>query len=155
MTSIGFVVAEMPTRVGGCSQSASSRSSDSARCAPRLLPASAWISSTMTVLTVRSMFRPDSVREQDVQRLRRRDQDVRRLAAHARALALRRVARAHGRANRRFAEHACRELAADAFERRAQVLLDVVRERLQRRDVEDLRFVAQRAVGGLLREQDR
>ena len=41
MTSIGFVVAEMPTRVGGRSQSASSRSSDSARCAPRLLPASA------------------------------------------------------------------------------------------------------------------
>ncbi len=59
--SIGFVVAEMPTRVGGRSHSASSRSSDSARCAPRLLPASAWISSTITVRTVRSIFRPDSV----------------------------------------------------------------------------------------------
>ena len=46
--------------------------------------------------------------EQDVQRLRRRDEDVRRRAAHARALALRRVAGAHGRADRRLAEHAAR-----------------------------------------------
>ena len=38
---------------GGASQSASSRSSVSARCAPRLSRATAWISSTMTVSTVR------------------------------------------------------------------------------------------------------
>ena len=37
----GFVVAEIPTRVGDSAHSASSRSSDNARCAPRLLPASA------------------------------------------------------------------------------------------------------------------
>ena len=43
-----------PTRI-----SASSRSSDSDRCEPRLLPASAWISSTMTVRTEHSMSRPD------------------------------------------------------------------------------------------------
>ena len=91
--------------------------------------------------------------EQDVQRLRRRDENVRRLAAHARAFALRRVARAHGRPDRRIAEHACGELAADALERRAQVLLDVVRQRLERRHVENLRLVAQRARGGLLGEQ--
>ena len=45
-------------------------------------------------------------REQDVERLGRRDEDVRRRAAHPRALALRRVAGAHGRADRRVAEHA-------------------------------------------------
>ena len=46
---------------GGCSQSASSRSSVSARCAPRLSRATAWISSTMTVSTVRSSSRPFSL----------------------------------------------------------------------------------------------
>ena len=91
-------------------------------------------------------------REQDVERFGRRDEDVRRRAAHARPLALRRVASAHGRAYRRVAEHLRRKLAADAVERRAQVLLDVVRQRLERRDVEHLRLVAQRAGRGLLRE---
>ena len=42
------------------SHSASSRSSVSARCAPRLSRATAWISSTMTVSTVRSASRPFS-----------------------------------------------------------------------------------------------
>ena len=37
--------------------SASSRSSDSARCAPRRVPITAWISSTITVRTVRSISR--------------------------------------------------------------------------------------------------
>ena len=36
---------------------AARRSSDSARCAPRRVPMTAWISSTMTVRTVRSMLR--------------------------------------------------------------------------------------------------
>ena len=40
------------------SHNASSRSSVSARCAPRLSRATAWISSTMTVSTVRSAARP-------------------------------------------------------------------------------------------------
>ena len=47
----GFCVAESPMRWNGPA-SASSRSSESARCDPRLSRASAWISSTMTVLTV-------------------------------------------------------------------------------------------------------
>ena len=42
-------------------RSASSRSRDSARCAPRLLPATAWISSTMTVCVRANAFRPDSL----------------------------------------------------------------------------------------------
>ena len=43
------------------SHSASSRSSVSARCAPRLSRATAWISSTITVSTVRSASRPLSL----------------------------------------------------------------------------------------------
>ena len=60
MVSMGRVVADTPTRAGGRSQSAASRSRDTARWAPRLLPANAWISSTMTVSTVPSIRRPDS-----------------------------------------------------------------------------------------------
>ncbi len=41
--------------------SASSRSSDSDRCEPRLSSATAWISSTITVRTVESMRRPPSL----------------------------------------------------------------------------------------------
>ncbi len=60
MRSMGFCVAEMPMRTGGAAQSSDRRSSDSARWAPRLLPATAWISSTITVRTVPSISRPDS-----------------------------------------------------------------------------------------------
>ena len=60
MVSMGLVVADTPTRVGGRSQSAASRSRETAKCAPRLLPARAWISSTITVSTVPSIRRPDS-----------------------------------------------------------------------------------------------
>ena len=68
--------------------------------------------------------------QHEVQRLGRRDEDVRRVAAHRRALALRRVAGAdtHG------------EVGADAAQRRAQVALDVVGQRLQRRDVDEARL---------------
>ena len=56
-SSTGRTVADSPTRCAGgaCPRSASSRSSDSARCAPRLLPATACTSSTMTVSTPRSV----------------------------------------------------------------------------------------------------
>ena len=57
-SSIGRCVADSPMRAGGLSHSADSRSSVSARCAPRLVPAIAWISSTMTVRVVRSIRRP-------------------------------------------------------------------------------------------------
>ena len=58
--SIGFCVAERPIRCSRSPQSAASRSSDSARCAPRLFGAMAWISSTITVRAVASILRPDS-----------------------------------------------------------------------------------------------
>ena len=69
---------------------------------------------------------PGLRREQEVERLRGRDQDVRVLAEHRRAVALRRVAGADGDV----------QLRAEPGERAAEVALDVVVERLQRRDVE-------------------
>ncbi len=57
MDSIGRCVAESPMRCGRSPHSASSRSSVSMRCAPRLSRATAWISSTMTVLTRRRRSR--------------------------------------------------------------------------------------------------
>ena len=66
--------------------------------------------------------------QHQVERLRRRDQDVGRVAQHRRAFLLRRVAGAD----------ADRDLvgALDRRQRHAQVALDVVAERLQRRDVD-------------------
>ena len=54
----GFCVADRPMRTGGVSHKASSRSRLSDRWLPRLLPATAWISSTITVRTPASMARP-------------------------------------------------------------------------------------------------
>ena len=59
-SSIGFWVADSPTRVARCPVSASSRSSDNARWLPRFAGSNAWISSTMTVRTLPSITRPDS-----------------------------------------------------------------------------------------------
>ena len=75
-------------------------------------------------------------REQQVQRLGRRDQDVGRRPEHPLPVALRRVAGAH----------AHRERRADPGERSAQVALDVVVERLERRDVEQPETLARRRV---------
>ena len=76
-------------------------------------------------------------RQQQIERLRRGDQDVGRLALEARALGCRRVAGADGdRRRRRSASPRAVGDPRDAGERRAQVALDVDRERLERRDVE-------------------
>ena len=89
-------------------------------------------------------------REHQVERLGRRDQDVGRVRQQLPALARRRVARAHpdhrlrARARRRRRSAAWR----DAGERRAEVLLDVDRERAQRRDVEDARAAFGSGGGG-------
>ena len=83
-------------------------------------------------------------REHDVQRLGRRDENVRRLAQHARARRRRRVARANGDANlgKRLARRG--EALAQLGERLLEVALDVVVQRLERRDVEDVNRVRQR-----------
>ena len=84
-------------------------------------------------------------REQQVQRLGRRDQDVGRRPQHPLAVALRRVARAH----------ADRERRADPGERPAEVALDVVVERLERRDVEEPQPLAGRVVQPVEAEEER
>ena len=110
-------------------RSARSGARASARGAtPRFVPATAWISSTITASTPVSIsFAPR--REDQVQRLGRRDEDVRRVAPHLHPLALRRVAGAQRDL----------QIGADPAQRRAQVALDVVGERLQRRDVDEAR----------------
>ena len=60
-SSTGRTVADSPIRCAGAGSNASSRSSDSARCAPRLVPATACTSSTITVSTPRSASRADEV----------------------------------------------------------------------------------------------
>ncbi len=61
ISSGGRTVADRPMRCAGVASMASRRSSDSARCAPRLVPATACTSSTMTVCTVASVSRAAEV----------------------------------------------------------------------------------------------
>jgi hypothetical protein len=56
-SSSGRCVADSPMRCSGRPARCSSRSRDNARCAPRLVGTRAWISSTMTVSTLRSASR--------------------------------------------------------------------------------------------------
>ena len=79
-----------------------------------------------------------------IERLRCRDQDVRRLAAHRLALALRGVTGAQSDRDTGNGTNLCRGRTATAWnacphtpQGRAKVALDVVGERLQRRDVDD------------------
>ena len=92
-----------------------------------------------------SAARPVHGRQQDVQRLRRGDQDVRRVLRHLRALADRRVAGAHRDADLGELHALARGALGELGERRLEVALDVVRQRLERRDVEDRGAVARAA----------
>lgn len=82
--------------------------------------------------------------KQDEQRLRRGDQHMRRQAAHQRTFAGAGVAGAHRGAQADIRATQLEERVADAVERCLQVLLDVVRECLQRRYVEHLHRIRQR-----------
>ncbi len=84
--------------------------------------------------------------QQDVERLRRGDQDMGRAAAHPVALAGRRVPGAHPGPDLHVRQPLGRKDVADAGQRRRQIALDVVGERLQRRDIDDLGLVAEAAV---------
>ena len=91
--------------------------------------------------------------QQQVQRLGRRHEDVRRRAQHRRALVLRRVAAAHRRGDLdRGVAHRLGE-RVDFAARLGQVLVDVRRQRLQRRDVDDPHLVGQSRQLGRLAEQ--
>ncbi|CAJ3327660.1 Uncharacterised protein [Burkholderia pseudomallei] len=85
-------------------------------------------------------------RQQHVQRFRGRDENVRRVLAMRDALGLGRVAGAHGGADLRHRQPAPRDFGGDAGERRFEVHVNVVRQRFQRRHVDDERLVGQRAI---------
>ena len=84
--------------------------------------------------------------QQDVERLRRRHENVRRLAAHFGAFALGRVSGAHQGADAYVWQTRFQQLVANAGQGRLQVLVDVVGQRLERRHVKDTGFVRQAAV---------
>ena len=79
--------------------------------------------------------------QQDVQRLGRGDQDVRRPPGHRLSLRRERIAGAHGHAHLGQLDPLGSGRGADARQRRSQVLLDVVVERAERRDVDDVHAV--------------
>ena len=82
-------------------------------------------------------------RQQQVERLRRRDQNVGRRAQHCRALRLRRIARPDGCGyTRRVDPHLFRE-ALETLARFGQILVNVRAQRLQGRHVDDAYLVRQ------------
>src|SRR3989449_379529 len=72
---------------------------------------------------------------------------------HRLPLGARRVARPHERADRDVGEAQLLQRAADFGERLGQVLLNVVRQRLERRDVDHLRLVGQWAIQPLAHQR--
>ena len=88
--------------------------------------------------------------EQEVERLRRRDEDVRRCPRELPSSVGRRVAGAAGDRDLRHGLPDPLGRAADPGQGRAQVALDVIGERLQRADVQDPRRLA---AGGRLGHQ--
>ena len=79
-------------------------------------------------------------RQQDIKRLGRRDQYVRRLSQHALALGRRGIAGAHGRANGRHRQAPRFGKRGQSGKRLLQVLADVVGQRLEGRDVDHERL---------------
>ena len=76
-------------------------------------------------------------REQDVKRFRRGHQDVRRPLQHGAALVHQRVAGADGGTDLRHQQTALARQLQDFAQRDFQILLDVVAQRLERRNIED------------------
>ena len=92
----------------------------------------------MTVRTPRSMARRRRRGEEQIQRLGRRDQDVRRVLAHGGPLGGRRVSGAHGDAQPGVGIAQPRRFLPDFGQRDMQVLVHVDREGPERGDVEHL-----------------
>ena len=156
--STGRTVAERPMRCRrsrpplAAATSASSRSSDSARWAPRLSPATAWISSTMTVRTSASQFRLDSA----VSRMKSDSGVVTRTCGGRRAdlaaLVGGGVAGAHRGADRRRGQAGRGRGGGELGQRLVQVPAHVIGQGLERRDVKDGGAVLERPVDGLAEE---
>ena len=81
--------------------------------------------------------------QENVERFRGRHQDVRRTAAHPLAFGRRRVARPDPGADFDFGKTALAQLFPDAGQRGLEVAMDVVRQRLKRGNVDDVRCVGQ------------
>ena len=84
-------------------------------------------------------------REQNVERLRRRHQNVRRTLQHQPTVFRQRVAGTHRSANLWHQQPALRCQRQNLSQRPFQIFLDVVAQRLQRRNVENFRPVHQLA----------
>ena len=91
-------------------------------------------------------------RQQNVERLRRGDEDVRRTPQHRLPLARKRVAGAHSRADFRAKIAALECQGLDLPQGAVQVLLYVVREGLERRNIQDLRALAELAGGSFTQQ---
>ena len=91
--SAGRQVADRPIRLGSRSARAASRSSETARSAPRFVGTRAWTSSTIRCRTPSPVLVPGRLAEQQRQALGRRDQQVRRVVAELPPLIGRGVAR--------------------------------------------------------------
>ena len=136
-SSSGFCVALRPIRWMPCGRpsprsatSASRRSSVSARCAPRLEAATAWISSTITASTPASISRAAEVR------IRYSDSGVvTRMSGGLRAIAAR--SRCGVSPVRIATRTSSAPGPATPAQGRAQVALDVVGEGLERAHVQD------------------
>ena len=94
----------------------------------------------------RQHLAPGSRGQQDVQGFGRRHDDVRRSAPHPGAFPLRGVAGAHRRPDRHIGKAERSELGADPLERRLEIAMDVVRQCLQGRNVDDPGLVGQCAL---------
>ncbi len=81
--------------------------------------------------------------QQNVKRLRCRDQDMRRPLQHGPPLGRERVTRAHGGANLGHQQAALAGHGEDFPQRHFKILLDVVAQSLERRNVENFRPVGQ------------
>ena len=92
-------------------------------------------------------FPPTRAGDQQVERLRRRDDERRRLADHPRPLRVRGVAGAHRDADVGRVETELGGDLGDLAQRSLEVLGDVDRERLQRRHVDDARDAVDRLAG--------
>ena len=94
--------------------------------------------------SARQHLAPGLRAKQNVKRLRRRHQDVRRTAAHPLALGGGRVTRSDPGADFDIGKPAPTQLLPDAGQRRLEVAMDVVRQRLERRHIDDLRRIGER-----------
>ena len=91
-------------------------------------------------------------RQEQVQRLGRRHQDVRRRSQHRGALALGRIAGAHGGGDARWGEAGRLGERANRAPRLGEILVNVRAQRLQRRHVDDADFVGQRRAQPFLKQ---